>query len=195
MPNDKSLPVYILAGGKSSRFGSDKARAELHGEPLLQRIVRVLKPAAKRFTAVADVPGKYNDLGVRTIADEQPNLGPMGGLLTALRDVKEGWLLLTSCDMVALDCAWVDQLLSARTPSSLAVAFKGERIEPLFALYHASLLAPVQAAIVAGNLSPAHLIASVPHVLLALPNNWPALAHINSRAELERAAQTLNCSK
>src|SRR5436190_19307235 len=107
------LPIYILAGGKSSRFGSDKARAEIDGEPLLARIVRVLKPAAKNFTIVADAENKYGDLGLRTIADVQPGLGPMGGLLTALNDLREpGYLLLCSCDMVALDCAWVEALES-----------------------------------------------------------------------------------
>ena len=146
------VPIYILSGGKSSRFGSDKARAALHGEPLLARIVRVLKPSAARFTVVADTPNKYADLGLRTIADIRPGLGPMGGLLSALKDLSASdWLLLVSCDMVALDCAWIGALESARTSDARTVAFKGERIEPLFALYHSDLIEDIERAIDSGD--------------------------------------------
>ncbi len=190
------LPIYILAGGKSSRFGSDKARAELNGEPLLKRIVRVLQSRGERFAAVADSLDKYADLGVRTIADSRPGLGPMGGLLSALNDLSSpGWLLLCSCDMVALDCTWIDQLADAQTPTVQCVAFKGERIEPLFALYHSSLVERVERSIKANELSPSRLIASVPNVLLPLPKNWPELAHVNTRDELAKATHTPNCSK
>ncbi len=177
--------VYILSGGKSSRFGSDKARAEIDGEPLIKRIVRILAPCASSFTAVAESPGKYADLGVRTIADVRAGLGPIGGLVTALKDLPNpGWLLLCSCDMVAVDCEWVNTLLAARPSNSQAAAFEGERIEPLFALYHSSLIEEIERGIAAGELSPSGLIARVPSSRLPLPANWPKLAHVNTRAEL-----------
>ena len=181
------LPIYILSGGKSSRFGSDKARAELNGEPLLKRIVRILQPCAESFTAVADVAEKYADLGIRTIADTRPGLGPMGGLLAALKDRREpGWLLMCSCDMVALDCAWVETLAAARTPTALAVAFQGERVEPLFALYHSQLIGKIEQCADSAELSPSRLILGVPAVILPLPNNWPEFAHVNTQEELQK---------
>lgn len=184
------LPIYILSGGKSSRFGSDKARAELNGETLLKRIVRILQPCAESFTAVADVADKYADLGVRTIADTRAGLGPMGGLLAALKDRREmGWLLLCSCDMVALDCAWVETLAAARSSDALAVAFQGDRVEPLFALYHSQLIGKVEQCADAGELSPSRLILDVPAVLLPLPSNWPEFAYVNTREELLRATK------
>ncbi|MEI6232415.1 MAG: molybdenum cofactor guanylyltransferase [Planctomycetota bacterium] len=189
------LPIYILAGGKSSRFGSDKARADVNGEPLLKRIARVLAPVASRVSVVADCPGKYDDLGLRTLSDVRPGLGPIGGLLTALSDLDApGWLLLCSCDFVAMNAAWVETLASARAPDIQAIAFKGERIEPLFALYHSSLLHAIERRIDAGELSPSQVIQSVPNALLPLPANWPELAHVNTREELARA-HTPNCSR
>jgi molybdopterin-guanine dinucleotide biosynthesis protein A len=183
---ETSVRVYILAGGKSSRFGSDKARAELDGEALLSRIVRILAPCASAFTAVADVPDKYADLGVRTIADVRAGLGPIGGLMTALKDLPTpGWLLLCSCDMVAIECGWVETLSAARASHVQAVAFEGERIEPLFALYHSNLIHEIERGIDAGELSPSRLIARVPAARLTLPANWPKLAHVNTREELD----------
>lgn len=185
------VPIYILAGGLSARFGSDKARAELNGEPLLQRIVRLLSPVAATFTAVADRPGKYADIHVRTIPDIHPGLGPISGLHAALKDLPlPGWLLLVSCDFVTLDPAWVAQLINASNPTLRAVAFRGEKIEPLFALYHSSLLPDVEEYIAARMLSPSKLIELEPSTLLPLPENWPSLAHINTPDELAQHSGT-----
>src|SRR3954452_12325135 len=95
------LPVYVLAGGKSSRFGSDKARALIDGTPLIRILADRLSPFASSLTVVAEVAGKYDDLGLKTIADQVPGLGPMGGLKTILGSLPENsrspWFLLVSC--------------------------------------------------------------------------------------------------
>ncbi len=179
-----------------------KARAEIRGEPLIKRLVRALTPCAENFTVVADVPGKYADLGLRTIADDlglrtiadlRPGLGPMGGLLTALKDLSApGWVLLCSCDFVVVDSAWVSLLVAGRLEAGgpNAVTFEGERIEPLFALYNSNLIPEIERSIDAGELSPGRLIARVPSVRLPLPANWPKLAHVNTREELTEILAT-----
>lgn len=95
------LPLYILAGGRSSRFGSDKARAELGGRPLVRRIADALAPVADPVRVVAGPPGGYADLGFVTIADRRPDLRPLAGLEMALLDRQQlcgtGWLILCSC--------------------------------------------------------------------------------------------------
>ena len=65
----EKVPVYILAGGKSSRFGQDKARVQLHGQPLLLHTARMVQAFASSITVVANAVDKYADLGLRTIAD------------------------------------------------------------------------------------------------------------------------------
>ena len=49
------VPAYILAGGKSSRLGSDKARVEIHGEPLLAHVARSLETVAAELVVIADI--------------------------------------------------------------------------------------------------------------------------------------------
>lgn len=71
------VPVYILAGGRSSRFGSDKARAALHGRPMIVRIAELLRPVAESMIVVAEQSDKYADLGLLTIADAIPGQGPL----------------------------------------------------------------------------------------------------------------------
>src|ERR1044072_1639209 len=103
------LPLYILAGGRSSRFGSDKARGLLPGATLIRRGAAALGAAARatRRVAVAAAAATYEDLGLITIADLTPGLGPLGGLHTALSNAAahaphdpSGWIILASCDWV-----------------------------------------------------------------------------------------------
>lgn len=151
----RTIPVYILAGGESTRFGSDKARARLGGEPLLARAAEPLRERAESFTVVADRADRYADLGFRTIADlgrapGEAGGGPLAGIASALDDLARRlrddasvgeWAFVTACDFVGADPRWVDALIAGRPadpPTHRAVAFRGERWEPLFALYHVS---------------------------------------------------------
>jgi molybdopterin-guanine dinucleotide biosynthesis protein A len=182
-----TLPVYILAGGKSSRFGHDKARVEIGGEPLLVRVVRSYKPVAASIAVVADRLGKYRDLGIETIADLQPNLGPMGGLQAALsHHGRDGWLLCASCDRIGIRPEWLQALLRGRRAGAQAVIFHGDIWQPLPALYHASILKKVNAAVRAKKLTPWVLFEQVQTVALKLPDAWENSRDINDMETLTR---------
>jgi molybdopterin-guanine dinucleotide biosynthesis protein A len=177
-------PVYILAGGLSTRFGSDKARAEVEGIPMVLRVARSLSPVATSITVVSDGVRTYHDLGLRTIGDLEPGLGPLGGLATALSDLAEvdEWLLLASCDLVEPDAAWVSILMdNARPP---ATAFAGERWEPLLALYHRSLQPLVFRRLEARQLSMHGLLAACGCHPVPLPPPLESLPQANRPGDL-----------
>ncbi len=181
-----TLPVYILSGGQCSRFGSDKARAVIGGQPLIRRIADALGEGLGPITVVAERQDKYADIALRTIADQLPGLGPLGGLYTALCDVN-GWILLLSCDLADLRRPWIDRLLASRTPQAQAVAFHHRHWEPLIALYHTSLRAEVRRRLLGGQLGLQSLLDSVTSAAVPLPADWPALLQVNTPAELEQA--------
>jgi molybdenum cofactor guanylyltransferase len=180
------VPVYILAGGRSTRFGADKARAVVRGRPLLLHVVEAATEVASSITVVAAATGAYDDLGLRTIADLQGGRGPLGGLHAALGDPRRGgdWLLLTSCDWVGLRAAWLEALCAARTADAGAVAFRGERWQPLPALYHARLLGEVERRVAEGPRALWRLIADSAPVALPLPEDFSSALPINSPADL-----------
>jgi molybdopterin-guanine dinucleotide biosynthesis protein A len=136
------LVAYILAGGRSTRFGSDKARAMLHGEPLLVRLAGSLGRAGLPVLAVGQRDGQYRDLGIETIGDIEPGLGPVGGLRTALEHRRDGWCLVCSCDLTQWRDEWLSALQSRVSASdkALAAAFRSERWDPFPGLYHTWLL-------------------------------------------------------
>lgn len=85
MPPQIPRPVaYVLAGGKSRRFGSDKARAVVHHQPFLLHVARQLAPLCESVWVVAQRAGQYEDLGLATLGDLAPGSGPLAGLQTAL---------------------------------------------------------------------------------------------------------------
>ena len=183
----ESVPTYILAGGASTRLGSDKARAELRGVPLIVRVARDLGPVASRLVVVADRAGKYGDLGLDTIDDLAPGHGPLGGIQAALHHQgPRGWLLCVSCDRVGVRLDWITSLLRSRRGADRAVAFRGERWEPFPALLHASLGPVVDEALANGSTAPWRVLDRCGAVALPLPDDWGTCTDVNTREALQR---------
>jgi len=96
--------TFILIGGRSSRFGSDKAFAQLGGNTLFGRIVETARNAfpAGRITAVAANEAQFAieavSSGVAFIFDLHEGRGPLGGFQAALAHASTPWILMIACD-------------------------------------------------------------------------------------------------
>lgn len=154
MTGPMDAPLYVLAGGQSQRFGSDKARAVVDGQTMLQQVVEALGPAhaaSERAAAllVTDVSDRYADLGLPIITDDPAMVGPIGGLRAALRhrlaERGAGWIALASCDLVRPNRDWLHTLHeAAMVDGPPAAAFYADRWEPMPALYHTDLLPQIE---------------------------------------------------
>src|ERR1700722_17991076 len=103
VPRATPIAAYIMAGGGSTRFGQDKARAILAGQPMLTRMCNLLTAVTTSIYIVAP-PDRYEFATVPTIEDRWPGEGPLGGIVTALLHAAEHqpdltWNLILSCDM------------------------------------------------------------------------------------------------
>jgi molybdopterin-guanine dinucleotide biosynthesis protein A len=101
----------VLAGGQSSRFGSDKAEALLHGRPLLAHALEQLR----RHVASVVVVGRQTELAPCAVDWPRPGEGPLGGIAGAFHYAEsEGyeWVLSVPVDALSLP----DDLLSALSP-------------------------------------------------------------------------------
>lgn len=82
------LPV-VLAGGKSKRFGEDKSQVLLGDKILIDHILTEIKDDFKEILIVANSPIKHFSLNkIVEISDYQKNLGPLGGVLSAMKWIK-----------------------------------------------------------------------------------------------------------
>jgi len=147
----QNVNAFILAGGCSSRMGSDKALLELAGQPLLLRAACLFEPLVVSVTVIGD-PVRYASLGLVVVPDDVFALGPLGGIATALRITSAEWNLIVGCDLPYLTTKWLEFLisraLSSRADALLPDSERGP--EPLCAMYHARCAPLVNSAIARG---------------------------------------------
>jgi molybdopterin-guanine dinucleotide biosynthesis protein A len=141
---------YVLAGGASSRFGSDKALAQLAGETVLQRMVRLLSGVAD-FVRIVTTVDRYPGFREQTVVDRWPSEGALGGILTALhasRGPGYAWNVILSCDMPFLTSEWLSHMVERAISSDIDVLFprspSGD--EPLCGCWRTAALPQLQAA-------------------------------------------------
>ena len=182
------IPLYIVAGGKSRRFGSDKARALVEGVPLISRLAETLSTVASSTTVVAATSGAYDDLSLLTLGDDVPGLGPAGGIVTALRHrlraQGSGWILVSACDWAEVEAGWVGLLLSAIAPGAHAVLF--DPGQPLFGLYHTEAEPALAGAIDSGNLRMQEIVSGLSLVVVPPPDGFATAINVNRPGDLDR---------
>lgn len=126
---------FVLAGGKSSRMGSDKAFLEYGGQTLLGRALAVLAKTCEQVTIVGD-PSKFGSYGT-VIADVFPGCGPLGGIHAALANSTAELNLMVAVDMPFVSAALL-AFLFARAEANDAVVIVprvGKGLQPLCAVY------------------------------------------------------------
>lgn len=129
---------FVLAGGKSSRMGRDKATLPYHGTTLVNHVARLVRDAAGKV-AVLGEPTRYGMLGYPVYPDLVPGCGPLGGIYTALSVTSTDWNLMVACDMPSLSLPILRDLLErAGASEGECVAASGStgEPEPLCAVYH-----------------------------------------------------------
>jgi molybdenum cofactor guanylyltransferase len=135
----------ILAGGRSSRMGRDKAALVLDGRPLIARVVERLRLALGSVIIVGSAGLAALQPGAPIIPDERPGLGPLGGLATALAAAHTEWVFLVACDMPFIQPTLVRHMaaIALAAPEAQAVALRSPGgLEPLHAAYRRDI-APV----------------------------------------------------
>ncbi len=143
-PKNGELCGIVLAGGKSSRLGQDKTRLIINGQNLLERMLSLAGIFCPRTYCVG------RDIHVQGIRgpwmlDEIPGIGPMGGIITALKTLNSPCLVL-ACDLPCLDQATVRLLIdhrNARKNDQCMTTFYQEKtgfIEALVSIYEPQCL-------------------------------------------------------
>lgn len=145
MKKYNDITGVILAGGRSSRFGSEKGLAVFDGMSFAARVAMALRPFVAEVHVVSRGDG-YGEMADQVYGDRIPGKGPLGGLHAALQRIATPWLLLVACDMPMLTggaVAWLCQ--QNRAASDAVVPLSSGRCEALFALYHKRCLPVVEA--------------------------------------------------
>ena len=142
------LSVIILAGGKSRRFGRDKAVELVAGRSLLQRAVDAVTPLASEIVVAGsrgvEIPLIETDLPLQVVSDVREKAGALGGLYTGLLAARHEETLALACDMPLLNLSLLQHLWSLLTDEWDVVMPVWRREEPLHAFYRRTCIAPIE---------------------------------------------------
>jgi molybdopterin-guanine dinucleotide biosynthesis protein A len=125
----------ILVGGKSSRYGSNKALVEVEGVRLIERVVRVMRGLFEEVILLTNTPHEYAYLGLPMVEDLIKGLGPFGGVYTGLETISRDAGFFVACDMPFLQEALILHLVASRKGFDAVVPRVGWMLEPLHAVY------------------------------------------------------------
>ena len=130
-----NFSAVILAGGKSSRMGRDKAWLEIDGQTLLARQIQLAREAGAVEVFISGrKDADYSEFGCRVLRDELA-AGPLAGIDRALNAASSPMLLVLAVDMPNVTAAFLKKLAADCTQSSGVIPFIKGRIEPLVAFY------------------------------------------------------------
>ena len=140
-----ALRGLVLAGGRSTRMGRDKAVLAYHGRDQLQVAFELLdEVAGPNFVSVrADQTSDPLRARYAQVIDGTLGVGPVAGILAALRTRPAAAWLVLACDLPFLDAPTLRALIAGRDPSRVATAFRSSYDglpEPLCTLYSQAAL-------------------------------------------------------
>jgi len=131
----KNVTGFILLGGKSSRYGSNKAFVEIEGVRLVDRVARVMKSIFHRIVLLTNTPEEYAYLQTPMVEDLIKGFGPMGGIYTGLMTLSDEAGFFVACDMPFLSGSLIRHMVDVRDDFDVVVPRMDWMLEPLHALY------------------------------------------------------------
>ncbi len=130
----KNTNGYILAGGKSSRMGTDKGLLLFEGKAMIQYVIEQMLPIFDKLVIVSNNP-EYEKFGLEVIPDLIKDIGPAGGIYTALKHSETKLNFMVSCDMPFVNKEAVDFIFKNRNESQIVLLENQGKLEPLFGVY------------------------------------------------------------
>ena len=138
------IEAFILVGGRSDRFGKDKATTEFGETSMVERMLATVGRAFSNvpITLVAanedQTVAKFaSERKLKLVFDQHENRGPLGAVHAALRGAQTEWSLILACDLPFVSVALLERLAEFTSNKTDAVApiQEDDRIQPLSAFY------------------------------------------------------------
>lgn len=137
----------ILAGGKNSRIGLNKAFLEIGGKRIIDRTVEIYKKIFDEILIITNTPEDYQyltesvilseakNLKLKIYTDLIPNRGSLGGIYTGLHYAKSNYAFFSACDMPFLNKEVIRHIIKGVKDYDIIVPYFKHRLHPLHAVY------------------------------------------------------------
>jgi molybdopterin-guanine dinucleotide biosynthesis protein A len=140
--------IAILAGGKSSRMGQNKALLDIGGKPLLQIMLERLAPLEAEIFLIANDSETYQQFNLPIFPDTIPNKAALGGIYTALLHSKHEACFVLACDMPLIQPKLLRHMADLIAEDSLTLVPRfHQHPQALHSLYKKTCLKPLETAL------------------------------------------------
>jgi molybdopterin-guanine dinucleotide biosynthesis protein A len=191
----------VLVGGKSRRFGRNKALEEFQGERLIDRQVRMLRSLFPEVLVIANRVEEYLDLDVTIVGDIIPGKGPLGGIYTGLIFAQGASVFVTACDMPFVQATVVEHMVRLAGDHDVVIPEKEVGLEPLHAVYSCRCLPHIKGMLDRGELQVTRFFPAVRVCRLSeeeigqLDPRGLSFCNINTPGDMMRARELLRESE
>ena len=200
MNNNNILPV-VLAGGKSIRFGDDKSQAQLGEKILIDYILSEIINDFKEIIIVANDPIEHlSSKKIVKIQDFKKNFGPLGGIFSAMKWVKENnkkysWIVTFPSDTPFFKNKIMNSFLNKinEKESELFFMKSNEKRHNIFGLWSLDLIDQLEKDLENGSRKVEQWANSigVKTINMSFEKNDPFF-NINTKEDLEKAKKIIN---
>lgn len=184
--------AVILAGGRSSRFGRDKALAPMGDRSMLEHTARALTTAGFDI-AISTSHAAHAHCGYPVIWDRDPLRGPLYALCNICEHFAQRAVFVVACDTPFLTPTFVEWMWSQRGDHAITVLASPHGASPLPGMYHTSLLPIIRACLARGAQSLHALLRATSRQQIIPLEQWQtidphgcALININTHEELTK---------
>ncbi len=144
--------AIVLAGGRSTRMGTDKSMLPIDGRPMIEHICRQLCGTFSRVLLSANDAERFAFLGLDVIPDRIPDQGPLMAVASALEASDSELNLVVGCDVPRIELPLVRRMLSEAGEADIVLPVTGDgREQPLFAVYRRGVRQCMNAALESGS--------------------------------------------
>jgi len=168
------ITSIIIAGGRSSRMGTNKALLPLNGMAVIERMIRELEQVSQRILIAGGQHHDYNHLGPEVVTDQYPDMGPLAGLYAGLSAATTEWSLVVACDLPFVHRGVFAEIrervtrieeenasIEKEERVQAIIVKAGGRIQPLLAAYRQGVLPGLQLALEGGRLRMSEWVTSL----------------------------------
>lgn len=140
-----AVSAAILAGGQSTRMGTNKAFVRIGGRPIIERIILRLRPLADDLVIITNTPETYAYLSLPMFADLLPGKATLGGVYTAISQTQAEHTLIVSCDQPFLNPELLRYIVGLRAGFDVVIPLDREGYpQSMHALYGKHCLEPIR---------------------------------------------------
>ena len=140
----KGITGIVLAGGKSNRYGRNKALVEMDGIRLIERVIGVVEPIFEHLLIITNTPQDYAYLKLPMVEDLIKGLGPLGGIFTGLQTISDEAGFFVACDMPFVNAELIHHMADVMGDFDAVVPKVDWKIETLHAIYTKSCIPAIK---------------------------------------------------